>query len=175
MSTGNENLDLLIKLLSQTTNDNDNVALMAIRAANKQVLKFRTNWEDLLRGRVTIVSDPFAALSKPGSHSARTTRAPAASPPHRAPEPTPTPPPRPRPAAPQPQPRPTNAQGSPNRFRARCYKCGKTLDAYQGVLSDKSPITGNWRVECQPGQCLPSYQKPKGKAAKSSDNLTILL
>jgi len=183
VSTGNQNLDLLIKLLGQTTNDNDNTALMAIRAANRQVEKFKTTWEDLLRGRVTIVADPFTNMVAP---PVRRTQAPPAT----VPRPAPPPPPRPQAprnpnpfnqAPPQQPAQPTypasNATGRPNRFRTRCHKCGRQLDAQQGLLVDQSPITGNWRVECSQivGGCLASYQRPKGAAKKSTDNLTDLL
>src|SRR5262245_7003176 len=63
MSTGNQNLDLLIKLLGQTQSDNENIAIMAMRKANEQVTKFKTTWEDLLTGRVTVVADPFSGGS----------------------------------------------------------------------------------------------------------------
>ena len=54
------NLGLLIKLLKLTTASNDAEALSAMRKANEQLIKFGGDWEALLRGKVTVIGDPFA-------------------------------------------------------------------------------------------------------------------
>lgn len=81
--TGNINFDILIKLLGMTGSSNDNEALVAMRKANAQLEKIPTTWEALLRGRVTIVQDPFASMAPPPSTAKR------------APPGAPTPPPPP--------------------------------------------------------------------------------
>lgn len=62
------NLPLLIKLLKLTTSSNDQEALMAVRKANEQLAKFGGDWEKLLRGKVTVISDPFVNVAPPSAH-----------------------------------------------------------------------------------------------------------
>lgn len=64
-------LTKLIKLLGMTTSANDGEALAAMRLANRELLKFNASWEELLRGKVTIVSDPFADIPAPPSAAPR--------------------------------------------------------------------------------------------------------
>lgn len=97
MSTGNQNLDLLIKLLNLTSSNLDSEALAAMRKANEQLGKFNTTWEKLLKSRVTIVADPFGPTSQPQFQSKT---APPADIPRPQPRPATTPP-RPQPQAPQ--------------------------------------------------------------------------
>lgn len=59
------NLELLIKLLKLTTSSNDGEALLASRKANEVLGKFGGDWEALLRGKVTVIADPFAAAATP--------------------------------------------------------------------------------------------------------------
>src|SRR5262245_33826082 len=98
-TTGNEDLDLLIKCLGMTTSDNDNIALVSIRKANSILEKKGFEWDALLRGRVKVVADPFAQPAVNGgtppqqpvtqsSRPAMRTGRPMA-----APQPTPQPPP----------------------------------------------------------------------------------
>lgn len=61
----NNDLELLIKMLGQTSNENDNVVLMAIKKANEQVKKLAGSWEQLLKGHFTIAADPFQGLDMP--------------------------------------------------------------------------------------------------------------
>lgn len=61
------NLGLLIKLLKMTTSSVDGEALIAIRKANEQLAKFGGDWEALLRGKVTVIGDPFAGLDQPAA------------------------------------------------------------------------------------------------------------
>lgn len=70
------NLALLTKLLKMTTSTNDGEALTAMRAANRQVERLGTTWDDLMSGRVTIVADPFAGGSPMPEVARDTQRAP---------------------------------------------------------------------------------------------------
>jgi hypothetical protein len=72
-----EELDLLIKMLGLTTSSNDNVALVAMRKANKHLSKLQgsdsPDWDSLLRGKVKVVEDPFKnapapSFAAPNSH-----------------------------------------------------------------------------------------------------------
>ena len=58
-------LTLLIKLLKMTTSSHENEALVAMRKANIELSKFGGDWESLLRGKVTVIGDPFADITKP--------------------------------------------------------------------------------------------------------------
>lgn len=101
-------LERLIKLLKMTTAHEDTVTLVAIRKANEELSRLGHDWEALLRGKVTIVEDPFKSFTPPPS---RAGYAPP-PPPVRTTSPspsfyqyTPTPPPRaaaqpPKPARP---------------------------------------------------------------------------
>src|SRR6267378_1741865 len=81
-------LDTLIKVLLMTTASNDGEALNAIRRANALLRNASLDWDKLLRGKVTVVADPFADIPPPSTHKF-TTRPPTA--------PTPPTPPRPQP------------------------------------------------------------------------------
>lgn len=59
------NLDLLIKLLKMTTSSHDGEALVACRKANEILKKFGGDWDALLRGKVTIIEDPFVNVKAP--------------------------------------------------------------------------------------------------------------
>lgn len=107
-----ENLDLLIKLLKMTTSSNEGEVLVAIRKANEHLKhKLSSDWESLLRGKVTIIEDPFAKAPPPPQHHAR----PSAPPP--PPPASPKPPPQPNPGwraqqrPPQPPPNPFAGTG----------------------------------------------------------------
>ena len=84
------NLGLLIKLLKMTTSNTDAEALSAMRKANQQLAKFGGDWEALLRGKVTVIGDPFLDMPSPPKTEANMARP--------APPPRPTPPPRPQPS-----------------------------------------------------------------------------
>jgi hypothetical protein len=64
-NTTEENLDRLIKMLKMTTSDNDNQALVAMRKSNELLQRCGGDWETLLRGKVTIIGDPFGHVPKP--------------------------------------------------------------------------------------------------------------
>jgi hypothetical protein len=81
------NLGKLIKLLKMTTSSNDAEALAFLRKANLELAKFGGDWESLLRGKVTVIGDPFEGVSAPS----------VASPPHSHYRYSP-PPPKPQPS-----------------------------------------------------------------------------
>ena len=94
------NLGMLIKLMKLTASSNDAEALLAVRKANEQLIKFGGDWEALLSGKVTVIGDPFVSIKEPDPHDIRrgsaASRAP--TPPNAPPPPRPTPKPRPQPA-----------------------------------------------------------------------------
>lgn len=51
-----------IATLRLTSSDNDGEALAAIRAANRLLAQFGGDWDALLRGRVTLIADPFTSV-----------------------------------------------------------------------------------------------------------------
>src|SRR5262245_52256164 len=103
------NLGLLIKLLKMTTSSNDAEALIAMRRANEQLIKFGGDWENLLRGKVTVIGDPFAGTGPTIDEAAirRSTNG------QKPPSPGTPPPPRP---APQP---PPHTYSTPRRPQAQ--------------------------------------------------------
>lgn len=60
-----DHLDLLIKLLKLTASPQDNEALAAARKANAILTLAEWDWERLLRGKVTIIGDPFGSVVAP--------------------------------------------------------------------------------------------------------------
>src|SRR5262245_56175131 len=94
------NLGLLIKLLKMTTSSNDGEALIAMRKANEQLIKFGGDWEALLSGKVTVIGDPFVKMDAPRDSDIRRSQHAKPPPPHSAPRPQPQPKPQPQ-AAPQ--------------------------------------------------------------------------
>jgi len=202
MAKGNTDLELLIKMMGQTTNDNDNIVLVSIRKANEQVKKLTGGgWAELLRGHFTIAADPFEGLVMPNLDGAG--RAP--------PSPDPMwrrgvhqPPPAPnRPQPPPPPQRPNirpdmsagasgpmgtaqtaTSSGPPpkrvNRFKAVCFKCSSWVDAGDGIL-DHQNSQGQWKVRCSSTlkcnqQAAQSAKTKKKSGVKSSiDNLTNML
>lgn len=101
-----ENLDLLIKLLKMTTSSSEGEVLVAIRKANEHLKhKLSSDWESLLRGKVTIIEDPFTKAPPPPSQGQRNRPRPAPSTPPRPQAPPPPQQPfRPRPVNPTPNP-----------------------------------------------------------------------
>lgn len=124
------NLDLLIKLLNMTRSTTpDGEALAAMRKANLQLEKLgpTATWETLLRGKITILADPFSGPDNLPPMS----KSPADSGFHS----TPAPPPRQAagytvpPRAPPPPPPP------PPRAKATCSHCAHTFDLSFGYSS----------------------------------------
>jgi len=180
------NLGKLIKLLKMTTSTNDNEALMFVRKANDELKKFGGDWDTLLRGKVTVIGDPFDGLDTPPTRMEKTATNPAHRPSypstpqskptptraHKAPpwsqvNPTPPPPPPPQPRRPR-----------TNIYAAKCRCCGIQVDAQAGILISG---TNGWRVECvscSKGQTTQSQSAPKGgrkRGALTLDNLSALM
>jgi hypothetical protein len=59
----NLNVDLLIKIMSMTTSDNDGQALVAMRKANEQLKKWGWTWESILRGKISVAANPFVNVA----------------------------------------------------------------------------------------------------------------
>lgn len=75
--------------LMQMTTSGDGEALNAIRMANAMLKRLNMNWADLLKGKITIVNDPFGSI--PAAPVARP--APPPRPTYQPPPPPPPPPP----------------------------------------------------------------------------------
>lgn len=69
MSEDLPNLGKLIKLLKMTTSSNDSEAIAFMRRANLELEKFGGDWESLLRGKVTVIGDPFDGVEAPKHHT----------------------------------------------------------------------------------------------------------
>lgn len=100
-------LDKLIKMMRLTESDTDAEALAALRAANRLIRNLKTDWDAVLRGKISIIADPFGGI--PVVTKSQPAPPPPPPPPRPAPQPQPaqswTPnPPRPRPAPPPPPP-----------------------------------------------------------------------
>lgn len=80
--TQDVNFDLtrLIKLMGLTGSDSDHEALMAVRAANREIHKIGKSWAEILSGRVKVIGDPFVGLSKPETQSRVSTPKPPPTP-----------------------------------------------------------------------------------------------
>ena len=83
MALTNDDFDLakFIKLMKMTTATTDGEALNAVRMANAMLKRNGHDWEALLKGKITIVNDPFGSIPTPPP-------AKAAPPPRPAPQPT---------------------------------------------------------------------------------------
>ena len=123
-------LSKLTKLLKLTTSDNNAEALLAMRKANDELKKLNLDWEGLLRGKITVIGDPFAERPRPSVQSS-----PPPAP--RAPPPSSPPPyysnPRPR-AAPKPAspPPPQKDITIVNNFGGGCISCGTWVEPGKG-------------------------------------------
>lgn len=134
-------IDRLIKMMGMTTSDNDGQALVAIRAANALLRKLNTDWDSILRGKISIIADPFGDIPvvqqapKPPAPKADTT----------SPNPWPgAPPPWTRPKAPPPRPgfnRPeaTLRGAAPTAPKAQritpAWPKSKEIDGFFAILS----------------------------------------
>ncbi|HEY0724706.1 MAG TPA: hypothetical protein VGD41_12090, partial [Pyrinomonadaceae bacterium] len=126
------NLPLLIKLLKMTTSSNDGEALMAIRKANEQLKKFGGDWEALLRGKVTMITNPFAGGGINSAPDLSQVRRSSGPPPH------PGAPPKPQPA-PQPQPQPFHGYRKPQPQPQPRPQAAKTTAAKPQPTPKKAP------------------------------------
>lgn len=141
--------ELLIKLLKMTTSPNDAESLVALRKANELLRSAGWDWEKLVRGKITVIADPFKDLAKPPE-----------SPLHHPASYAPTPPPAPiRPyagpaTAPKPPP-PPPLVGSiknplstrPNLFAGHCHCCGIEVVAKAGQIF-QSHNSSVWKIAC---------------------------
>lgn len=138
-------LDTFIKVLLMTTSDTDGESLAAIRRANSMLKNANTNWEALLRGKVTVVADPFASIPTPktddreGSYS-RAPKVPAKPQPY--PSSRPVPPHYQRASTPQ-----TARQNNTNPFAANCFHCDIHTQIGYGAVRN-IPSYGN-KVFCE--------------------------
>jgi len=124
------NLGKLIKLMQLTKSSMDGEALSAIRMANRELDKFGGDWETLLRGKVTVIGDPFAGLATPPPQRN--------APPVRKPTPPPPPMqtwPKHPPVKPQPQPAP--------QFNPSAAQPAQPFSH----MSFHKTMSGHWRVK----------------------------
>lgn len=152
--------ELLKKLLAQTTSDNDNIALMAIRKANSLLAAANWDWEKLIDGKIRVAADPFSSLSRP-PEGPKTTHTPTAPfrpqpirpkrqhpPKYQAPPP---PPPPPKPAV-----FPTIGSQHANKYANYCFVCGVWTDQSAGFIFKPADHNTNsvfaksrWAVVCK--------------------------
>jgi hypothetical protein len=141
--------ELLIKLLGMTTSTNDPEALSALRKANALLRSAGWDWEKLVRGRITVIADPFTSLATPTPKESNG-RAPPPMTPTMAARPTTAPP---RLAAPPPQApvlrgTPTNPISThPNAFAGHCHCCGIEVVAMAGTIFHSHGNTA-WKIAC---------------------------
>lgn len=143
------NLDKLIKMLKLTATSNDNEALVAIRMANTLLGRFGGDWEALLKGKVTIIEDPFNSMPAPRAQERQ--------------RPRPNPPSRPQ-APPPPQ----AAYSPPQQRRKRPTSAPKSKPAPTPMPQQtfaKSPL-GEWcvcsPVALRPGQTVDVLTRAQG-------------
>lgn len=133
-------LETFIKVILMTGSDSDGEALAAIRRANSMLRAANTNWDALLRGKVTVVADPFTSIEVPRNNASQR---PAAPPP-----PPPPPPPR---ATPPRSPshnytasaRTTNT----NTYPGTCFYCNVSVPTAMGAIR-QVPSVGT-KVFCE--------------------------
>lgn len=194
-------LELLIKLMKMTQAE-DNIALIAVRKANNQLLKMGTDWEALLRGKVKIIADPFANINIPASHMNPNKNQDYTPKPQAPRKPAPPPPPQPQPAAsspdpfyqgyrsppPQPQPRPHRARTPPladpgpnngtlektivNKFDGTCHKCANKVLAGQGISKMWRRSDGKTKWISEHSGPCPTTAR-KFKPATTSDDFQV--
>lgn len=116
-------LDTFIKVLLMTTSDTDGEALAAIRRANSMLRNAHIDWDKLLRGKVTVVADPFNDIPAPRSK-------PPVSTDYTYTPPQPRQPPRP----PRPQYRPQPVRLQSNQFTGHCFSCDDYVPRAAGYI-----------------------------------------
>lgn len=140
-------LDTLIKVLLMTTSDNNSEALAAIRRANVMLRNASTDWEKLLRGKVTVVADPFADIAPPDTATRFSTSRPSVP---QKPEPYEPPTYSTRPQATQPKAPNYSPQAArrnnTNAFAGHCFNCNTYVNSGYGALRD---IQGKTSVFCE--------------------------
>jgi hypothetical protein len=132
--------ELLIKLLKMTTSDNDGESLTALRKANEFLKTAGWDWEKLVRGRITVIADPFQNLTEPRRNNG------VGSPGHTVPKPPPPPSPPPPPPL---RGSPSNPiSQSPNRFAGFCHCCGIEAVTNAGFIFKVKPSDSTYKVIC---------------------------
>lgn len=147
--------ELLIKIMGMTTASNDGEALAALRRANSMLESAGWSWEKLIRGKITVVEDPFARIADPAMNGGTIK------------ERQPAPPQYKPPVAPDVFTVKVNVGGggggsvawsaiikgvSINRFPGFCYACAKEVLAGNGLIfkpRDHNQHGGsNWAIVC---------------------------
>lgn len=172
--------ELLIKLLKMTTSSNDGEALTALRKATTLMTSAGWDWEKLIRGKITVIEDPFKDAPSFEPKAARPTE------------------PQPRSnftpagtstgrwssggaAASQPQPQPAAAKrpatiGSTkqNIYAGYCYCCGLPVNQQAGYIFDPAAhnprARSKWQIICDPCNkssytTIQASPAPRAKAA----------
>lgn len=148
--------ELLIKLMGLTASSNDGEALTALRKATSLLVSAGWDWDKLIRGKITVVEDPFKNLGDPTPRVERAadwTPGPA--------QPVRSTPQRPAPPPPPPQPVTAIKGVSVNRFPGYCWCCGQETLAGQGFIF--KPSTHNPRATISTFQVICSKCEPQGK------------
>lgn len=162
-----ESFDLgrLIKFMGMTQSSSEHEALVALRLANREIVKIGKSWAEILSGKVTVIADPFAGVPEPTDYNdrRRTTPPPVPDRPKAqwTPAAPPPPPPRPRPmrnqySPPPPPPPPPKAKPqykgpsipSSNKFRTSCYMCHEVIPERAGFIARNTSDTA-WDAWCQ--------------------------
>lgn len=176
---------LLLKCLNMTTVEEDTVAVVAIRQANKILAEAGWSWEKLLSAKITVIADPFANIPAPPPPA-------RAEPPMRS-APSPSPPLRSAPphsinpvdanlirrraaaqaATQQPPPSSKPYSTQPNRYGGSCYCCGSSVDSGAGFIFKPSVYNpralDKWEIICGPcnknkATIFPSKTQPSRKS-----------
>ncbi len=89
MSEEKFELTRLVKLMGMTTSAHDAEALVALRAANREIEKLQKNWTEILTGcvKITVMEDPFARSTVPDNANVGTSRGSATTPDRPTPSP----------------------------------------------------------------------------------------
>lgn len=148
-------LDTLIKVLLMTTSSQDGEALAAMRRANILLRNANTDWDKLLRGKVTVVADPFADIAAPDTKERFSSSKPTVPQKPQVPDPptyTAYPKTATRPMGPAATPRAPSyspqaaRRNNTNSFAGHCYNCNDAVAAGYGALRD---IMGKTHVFCE--------------------------
>lgn len=145
-------LDTLIKVLLMTTSDNNSEALAAIRRANHLLKVANVDWEKLLKGKVTVVADPFADIAPPNTATHFSTSKPTVPQKPQPYEPPlytarPQAPASTKPRAPTMSPQAARRNNT-NTFAGYCFNCDTYVDPGYGALRDIQSKTHVFCEDC---------------------------
>jgi hypothetical protein len=161
-------LETLIKVLMMTTSETDGEALAAIRRANSMLKTASVDWDGLLRGKVTVVADPFDSIAVPQSTPSRYNTNVTVPP-----QPTRQPPPPPFRSSKPPPPTRARPAGNTNRYPGECFICNNHVHVNEGVLLTHvtNGQSSTW-IMCEPcnmknsqGQFSPGFINAAATAA----------